>query len=119
MDQSRAWKIEFEIFFGDDAGAVEGVIEPEIGGEWMMSCGSDDAVFEEVAGLEAEDANGFDADVMIGGILDYSGIGVVSDGAGENIGGSSAFVRDADHGDFYRLKAAVEIEVQPAELVRA
>ena len=47
---SRNWHINFEDLFTDDAGAVEGVVEPEVGGEGMVGGGGDDAVFEIVAG---------------------------------------------------------------------
>src|SRR6476660_6168783 len=60
-------KIEFEEFLGDNASAVEGVVEPEVRGERVMGDAGDDAVFEEVPGGEAEDADGFDADVLRGG----------------------------------------------------
>jgi len=43
---------------------VEGMVEPEVWSERVMSGRRDDAVFEEVAGLQAEDADGFDADVV-------------------------------------------------------
>jgi len=45
-----ARQVEFEDFLGDDAGAVEGVVEPEVGGEGVMRGGGDDAVFEGVPG---------------------------------------------------------------------
>jgi len=46
-------QIEIEDFLGDDAGAVEGIVEPEVGSERMMRGGGDDAVFERVARSEA------------------------------------------------------------------
>ena len=55
----------------------------------MVSSGSDDTVFEEVVGLKAEDADGLDADIVIGGIVHHGGIGIVGDGAGENVGGAA------------------------------
>ena len=56
---------------------------------------SDNAVFEEVAWLEAEDANGFDADVVVGREVDDGGIEIVGDGAGENVGNAAAGVGDS------------------------
>jgi hypothetical protein len=109
--KARFREIEFEEFSRDDAGAVEGVIEPEIGGERVMRCGGDDTVFEEVVGLKAENADGFDANVVVGGIVQDGGIGIVGDGARENVGGSPRSVRDPDERNFDRLEAAVEIEV--------
>ncbi len=76
-------------FLRDDAGAVEGVVEPEVGRQGMMRDRGDDAVFEGVGGFEAEDADGFDADVLIGWGVDDGGIRVVGDGAGEDVGGAA------------------------------
>src|SRR4029077_15635135 len=101
-------KVQSEDFLRDDARAVESVIEPEIGGQWMMSCASNDEVFEEVAGLQAEDAEGFYAAVQIVGSGDYCEIGVVGDGAGEKVRNTAARVGDAHHWNFYCLEAAVE-----------
>ena len=77
----------------------------------MVSSGSNDTVFEEVVGLKAEDADGLDADIVIGGIVDYGGIKIVGDGARKNVGGAAAGVGDADEGNFDGLEAAVEIEI--------
>ena len=52
-----------------------------------MRSGGDNAVFEDVAGSEAEDADGFDSDVLVGGGVEDCGIGIVSDSAGENVWG--------------------------------
>src|SRR5712671_6295880 len=82
----------------------------------MMCGGGYDAIFEEVAGLEAEDADGFYADVLIGGSVDYGRVRVVGDGAGENVRDSAAWVGDVHHWNFYCLEAAVEIEIQAGEL---
>src|SRR5229473_697675 len=92
----RCGKVDLENLFGNDAGAVEGVIEPEVGGERVTSGGGDDAVFEEVAGFESEDADGLDADVLVGGGVDDGGIGVVGDRAGKNVGGAAARMGDVD-----------------------
>ena len=56
----------------------------------MVRGGGDDAIFEEVAGFEAEDADGFDADVLISGGIDDGRIGIVGDGAGEDVDRASA-----------------------------
>src|SRR5260370_32559916 len=81
---------EFEDFFCNDSGAVEGMIEPKVGGEGMVRNGGDDAVFESVAGLEAEDADRFDADVVVGRGVEDGGIGIVGDVAGQDVGGAAA-----------------------------
>ena len=75
-------KIDFKDFLGDDTGTVERVVEPKVGGERVMRSSSDDAIFEVVAGFEAEDADGFDADVLVGGGVNDGGIGIVGVGAG-------------------------------------
>jgi hypothetical protein len=89
-------QIEFVYFVRNDACVIKGVRGPfrklkrRIGGR------SDYAVLECVAGFEAENADGFYADVLIGGCVDDCGIGSVGDGAGENVGGAAAGVRDTD-----------------------
>lgn len=85
----------------------------------MVGGGGDDAVFEEGTGGEAEDANGFDTDVVIGRIVHYGGVGIVGNGAGENVGGAAAGVSDANERNFNRLEAAVEIEIETSELAGA
>ena len=85
----------------------------------MEGGGGDDAIFEEVAGLEAEDADGFYADVLIGGCVDHGGIGIVGDGAGKDVCDAAAWVGDAHHWNFYCLEAAIEIEIQAGELADA
>jgi len=85
----------------------------------MVGGGGGDAVFEEVAGLQAEDADGFDADVVVGGEVDYGGIGIVGDGAGKNVRNAAAGVSDADERDFDGLEGAVEIEIEAGELADA
>ena len=85
----------------------------------MARGGSNDAIFEEVAGLQAENADRLDANVVVGGGVHYGGIGVVGDGAGEHIRAAAARVSDVHQRNFYRLEAAVEIEIQAAELANA
>ena len=119
LDLARGRQVEFENLLGNDAGAVEGVVEPEIGGEGMMRGGGDDAIFEEVAGLEAEDADGFNADVLVGGGVDDGGIGIIGDGAGEDVGDAAAGVGDSNEGDFDGLEGAVVIEIEAGELADA
>jgi hypothetical protein len=72
------------------------VIEPEIRCERMMRDSCDNAVFESVARFETEDADGFDADVLVGGGVNNGGIGSVGDGAGEDVGGAATGVCDAN-----------------------
>jgi hypothetical protein len=81
--------------------------------------GGDDAVFEEVGGLQAEDADGFYADVLVGRGVGYGGVGLVGDGAGEDVGGATALVGDVDLGDFDLLIGAVEVEIEVGELTDA
>ena len=61
----------------------------------MMGGGGDDAVFEEVAGLQTEDADRFNADVLVCGSVNYSWIGIIGDGAGKNVRDSAAGVSNA------------------------
>lgn len=82
----------------------------------MVGDGGDDAVFQEIAGLEAEDADGLDADVVISGGLDDGRIRLVGDAAGENVGGATAGVRDVDKRDVDRFERTVVIEVEAGEL---
>ena len=79
----------------------------------------DDAVLESVAGFEAEDADGFDADVLIGGSVADSEIGSVGDGAGEDVDRAAAGVRDADEWDLDLLEGAVKVEIEMGELAHA
>jgi len=107
------------MLFGDYSRAVERVIEPEVRSQRMVCRGCNDAIFKNVAGLEAENADGLDAGIMIGGSVDDGGIGIIGDGAGKNVGDATTCVSDANHGDFDCLEAAVEIEIQAAELADA
>ena len=116
MFKERGGKIKFENFLRDDAGAVEGVVEPEVGGERVVGRGGDDAVFEGVAGFEAKDADSLDADVLVGRSVDDGGIGVVGDGTGEDVGRAAAGVDDVDERDFDGLEGAVEVEIEAGEL---
>ena len=85
----------------------------------MARCCGDDAIFEEIAGLEAEDADGFDADVLVGGGAEDGGVGIVGDSAWEDVGGAAAGVADVDEGDFDRLEGAVVVEIESGELADA
>lgn len=117
MDLSLRGKFELEDFSGDDTGAVEDVVEPEIGSEGMMRCGGDDAIVELVAGSETENAHRFYADVLVDGQADYGGIGLIGDGAGENVGGAAAGVRNVHGRDLDLLECAVVVEIEACELV--
>ncbi len=98
---------------------IEGVVEPEVGGDRVMSGGGDDAVFEVVAGLEAEDADGLDADVLIRRGVDDSGIGLIGDGPGQDVGGAAAGMRDVDERDLDGFEGAVVIEIETGKLADA
>src|SRR5215469_14883432 len=82
----------------------------------MVGGGGDNAIFKEIAGSEAQDAHGFDADVVIGRKVRYSRIGVVGDGAGQHVRGAAGCVGDANERNFDGLKAAIEIEIEVSEL---
>ena len=82
----------------------------------MLGYGGDDAVFESVAGGQAEDADGFYANILVSGGVDYGGIGIVRDGAGEDVGYAAVGVGDADLGDFDFFERAVVIEIEAGEL---
>ena len=112
-------EVEVEDLFGDDAGAIEIVIEPEVGSQGRMRRCGDHAVFEDVGGFEAEDADGFDADVLIGGGIGDDGIGLVGDRAGEDVGRAAALVADVDERDLDLFVGAIEAEVEMGELADA
>ena len=103
----------------DNPSAVEVVIQPEARGERVMGNGAQDAIFEGVAGLEAEDADGFDADVLVSGKVNDGGIRAISDGAWQDVRGAAARMRNVHHWDFDRFEGAVEIEVELRELADA
>ncbi|HXO93553.1 MAG TPA: hypothetical protein VN825_05425, partial [Candidatus Acidoferrum sp.] len=66
-----------------------------------------------------EDADGFYANVVVGGIVHDSGIGVVGDGAGKDVRAAAAWVSDVHHWNIYCLETAIEIEIQVGELADA
>ena len=111
-------EIEFKDFLGDDAGTVEGVIEPKVGCQWRMRRGGDDAVLEDVCWLEAEYAHGFDAVILVCGKVG-GGVGLVGDGAREDVGRAAASVRDVNERYFDLLEGAVEAEIEVRELADA
>src|SRR5438876_11943937 len=81
-----------------------------------MGDGGDDAVFQEVAGGEAEDADGFDTDILIGGGIDDGRVGIVGDGAGKNIDCAAAGGGDADKWGVDGFEGAVVGEIEAGEL---
>ncbi len=85
----------------------------------MMRHHRDDAVFERIAGFEAEDADGFDADVLVDGGVDDDGVGIVGDGPGENFGGTATGVGDLYERNFDLLKRSVVVEIEAGELACA
>src|SRR5262249_1997543 len=91
-------------------------VEPEVGRKGMMRGDGDHAVFECVAGNEAEDADGFDADVLICGSVQDRGTGSVRDGAGQDVGGAALGMGDACERNFDGLEAAVEVEIETRKL---
>src|SRR5438132_10017404 len=82
----------------------------------MVSCRGDYAIFEEIAWLQAEDADGFDAHVLISRSIEYGGIRIVGEGAWENVRDAAACMGDANLRNVDRLEAAIEIKIQPSEL---
>ena|ERR1700733_5196426 len=111
-------KIEFKDLLGDDAGTVEGVIEPKVGCQRRMRRDRDDAVLEDVCWFEAEYPDGFDADVLVCGKVS-GGVGLVGDGAGEDVGRAPAGVSDVNQWNFNLLERAVEGEIEVRELADA
>ena len=103
----------------DDAGAVEGVIEPEIRRKRMMRGRGDDAILEIVARSEAQDSHGFNAHVLISGSVQDRGIRLISNGAGQDVRRAAARMRDTHNRDFDLLECTIVIEVQPRKLRHA
>ena len=85
----------------------------------MVRDGSDNTIFESVTGLEAEDAHRFDAHVLIRGSVHDRGIGMIGDGAWQDVCSAAARVRNVDHRDFHRFERAVEIKIKLRELADA
>jgi hypothetical protein len=85
----------------------------------MVGDGGDDAIFERVSRGEAEDANGFDADVLVGGGVDDGGVGLIGDGAGENVGGTAGCMGEMEERNLDLLERAVVVEAEVRELSRA
>lgn len=79
----------------------------------------DHAVFENVGGFKAEDADRFDADVLIRGEVNDGRVGIVGDGARQHVGSASVNVGDVREGNFDGLESAVVIEIEAGELARA
>ena len=111
--------VDFKDFVGDDAGAIEIVVEPEIGGEGMMGRRGHDVVFQVVARGKAEYADGLDANVLVGGGVGDGEVGLVGNAAGEDVGGATAGVGDMDRGDFDLLERTVEVEAKMRKLADA
>ena len=95
------------------------MVEPEVRGEGVMGCCGEYAIFEDVARGEAEEADGFDADVLIDRCIHDGRIGLVGDGAGEDVGSAAAGMGDANERDFDLLKGAVVVEIEAGELADA
>src|SRR6266571_1003054 len=101
---------------GNDPGTIERMLEPKVRSQRMVRDGSDDAVFERVAGLEAQDAYGFDAHVLIRGSVHDRGIGVIGNGAWQDVRRAAAGMGNVNHRDLDRFERAVEIKVELREL---
>ncbi len=84
-----------------------------------MGDSGEDAVFKKVAGGEPKDADGFDADVLIGGSVFHGGIGIVRDGAGKNLDGAAAGMSDADEREIDGFEGVVVVEIEACELADA
>src|SRR6266576_207618 len=84
-----------------------------------MCSGGDDAAFERVAGRKAEDADGFDSDILVCGGVDDGGIGIVGHGAGKDVSGAAAGMGDVDERNLDGLEGAVVIEIEARELADA
>ena len=116
---ARGRQIYLKGFLRDDPFTREVVGKPEVGSERVVGSRCDDAVFEDVARCEAEDADGFDSDVLVGGGVDNGRIRIVGDGAGENVSGAAAGMRDMDERDFDGLEGTVVVEIDAGELADA
>ncbi len=84
-----------------------------------MRDSGDDAVFKEVAGGEAKDADGFDADVLIGRSVYHGGIGIVRGGAGKNVDGAAARMGDEYEREIDGFEGAIVVEIESCELADA
>ena len=107
---ARGREVDLEILLRNDPAPIEGVVDPEIRGEWVVGRGGDDAIFQNVGGFQAKNSNRLDADVLVGGGAGDASVGSIGDGAGEDVGGAAAFVGDVDERDFDLLEGAVEVE---------
>ncbi len=92
------------------------MIEPKIGREWAVCRRRDDAVFQNIGGLQAQDANRFDADIVISGEVRDRGVWLVGDCARKNVGRAAALVRDVNEWNLDLFVGAVEIKVKAREL---
>src|SRR5712692_119605 len=111
--------IHLEEFLCDHAAGSKVVREIKVWRERRFLHRGNHAVLKAVAGSEAEDAYGFHANVLISGCVDDGGIGIVGDGAGENVDGAAGGVRDACKWNFNLLKKTVVVEIEPRKLARA
>lgn len=76
----------------------------------MVRGDRDYAIFEGVVGFEAEDAEGFYADVLVCRGVDHGRVGMIGGGAGEDVDYASVGVGDADQGEIDLLEGAVVVE---------
>src|SRR5207302_229197 len=88
------------------------MFEPELRGERMVRDGSDDAVFEGVAGLESEDAHRFHAHVVIRGSIHHSGTRAGGEGGRRDVRGAGVRGGKVSHRCSDRLERAVESEAE-------
>ena len=113
------WQDQFVLLFQDLAGAVEGVFQPEIGCKRMMCCCRYDAIFDGVAFLQAEEAHGLDAHILVRGKFLDCGIRCIRDRAWQNFRCSAISVRDSHLRNLQLLKGAMVIESEPSNLTCA
>lgn len=86
----------------------------------MIWCrGGDCAIFELVAGLKSENADGFDPDVLVRRSIDNCRIRLIGDGARQNVSRAAVGVGDMHERQLDLLKRAVVIETKTRELPRA
>ena len=107
----RARQIQFVAFFEDLAGTIEGVLKPEAGRGKVMCGSSFNAIFNDVAFLQAENARGFDSDVLIGGKVGDDLAGRIADGAGQEFGGAAGSVADTHERNIDLLEGAIVFEL--------
>src|SRR5262249_52441362 len=103
----------------DDASSVKGMIEPEVGCERVVGGRGSDPVFEPVARSKAENADGFDAYILIRGDVENRRIRIIGNCTRQDVRRAALGMRDAGQWNLDRLEAPVEVKIQTSELAGA